>query len=144
MKIKAVSEYECAYASNECEIPAMKIERDGTCRMIYASTQCCSQKELNRIVIVLHFGQYDTHGNSDGPTLTLRNFKKCVNQNNDLIQKILEDWGQPYVNFQGNYECDLTKEAELALRQLEFRVYYYHNGVSPEIPSFYRNLLKNT
>lgn len=136
MKIKAVSEYECVYASNEFEIPAMKIERDGTCSMIYASTQGCGQKEFHRIVLVLHFSRYDTHGNFDGPTLTLRNFKRCVNQNKELIKKILEGWGQPHVNFQGNYECDLTEDAELALRQLSYRVDYYYNGVSPEIPSF--------
>ena len=125
MKIKAVSEYELVYASNDCEIPAMQIERDGTCSMIYASTQGCGQAEFNRLVIVIHFGNYGTFGCEDGPTLTLRNFKKCVNQNKELIKRILEGWGHPYLDFRGNYVCDLTDDAELALSELDETVHYY-------------------
>ena len=130
MRIKAVSEYERVYASNEFEIPAMQIEQDGTCSMIYASTDCCSRDAYNRIVIVVQFWEYAAHGCNDGPTLSLRNFKKCVNQNKELIKRILDGWGHPYVDFSNNYVCDLTDDAELALSELDHTVNYYYNGVT--------------
>ena len=142
MRIKAVSEYKLVYASNEFEIPAMKIEQDGTCSMIYASTQGCSHEMHNRVVIVIHFSNYSTHGCFDGPILYLRTFQRCVKQNKELIKKILEGWGSPYWNFQGNYVCDLTDEANLALQQLDYRVNYFYKGVCPEVPSFLLNYNK--
>ena len=131
MKIKAVSEYERVYASNEFEIPAMQIEQDGTCSMIYDTTHGMSEEIFNRIVIVVQFWFYGVHCCYDGPTLSLRNFRKCVNQNKELIKRILEGWGHPYVDFRGNYVCDLTDDAKLALNELSYRVNHYYNGLSP-------------
>lgn len=130
MKIKAVSEYGLVYASNEFEIPGMQIEQDGTCSMIYDSRQGMSEEIFNRLVIVIQFGEYRAHGCNDGPTLSLRNFKKCVNQNKKLIKRILEGWGHPYLNFRNNYVCDLTDDAELALSELDHTVNHYYNGVT--------------
>lgn len=130
MKIKAVSEYKLVYASNEFEIPAMQIEQDGTCSMIYASTDGMSDEMFHRRVIVVQFGQYAAHGCDDGPTLSLRNFRKCVNQNKELIKRILEGWGHPYLDFRNNYVCDLTDDAKLALSELDHTVNYYYNGVT--------------
>ena len=142
MKIKAVSEYKLVYASNEFEIPGLMIEQDGTCSMIYATTQGISADIYNRIVIVVQFWEYGTHGCFDGPILYLRTFQRCVKQNKELIKKILEGWGSPYWNFQGNYVCVLTDDAELALQQLDYRVNYFYKGVCPVVPSFLLNYNK--
>jgi hypothetical protein len=36
----------------------------------------------------------------------------------------------PRLIFRGNYVCDLTDDAKLALNELDHTVYYYYNGVT--------------
>ena len=119
MRIKAVSEYIKVRTRHDDELPCVAIERDGTCRLTIRYSAGISQSQMDKREIYFYFSQYRTFGYNDGPILPQRSFRSFVNQHKELIKKLINGWGLPRLNFQGNYVCDLTDEAEDALRQLD-------------------------